>query len=478
MGHPTPLRRQMSGFRSLFLTALLICLALAGPAFAASAQSTDRPVTLTTVRFVHAVPEAPNVDVLIDEQPAAQSIAFGTFTEYVTIEPGKRSFQVVAAGEQGTEPMVETSSDIDEGSSYIITVLGQIGDVRIKVNEVKLSALDPGKARVRLIHASPDAGAVALGIAGGDRLFKDVKFDQDTEYKVIDAGSYGIEIQTEDGPGVSTSLDAMTGRVYDLILLGLAGSQSLTILPMVTNVSPLCSEILGVGGPGDACVRIVHAQPELGVADAAIAGQVVARGLEYGQASDFVAVPAGDDLPITVAAPDQPAGDGAETFDLRAGQAYDIVAWTDAGQATVTSGATAEIELYQVDLTPLPEHQARVRFIHAAPDAGEIDLVIPSGATDPRLFGSIDRADASSYEVLNEGTYPVEVRFAGERGSFFQAQIELLTGIVYEVVAIGRVEDGSFTLLVLTVPAEIRSDRATPPADRPGATPVTAQILT
>jgi hypothetical protein len=447
----------------------------------AFAQNDEKPVTLTTVRFVHAVPEAPNIDIIVDGQPIIQDLAFGNFTQYVTIAPGKRQFQVVSTGETGAKPTVETSSDLDEGSSYIITILGQIGDARAKVNEVQLDALGPGKSRVRLIHASPDAGETDLTIAAGDSLFKDVTFEQDTNYKEIDAGSYNLELRFGgDSPAVMTALHALSGRVYDLILIGLVGSQTVNLLPLVTNVSPACSEILGVGQPGDACVRVVHAQPNLGVADAAVAGQVIVSGLEFGQASEFIAVPAGNDLAITVASPNQPSGDGAgpESFELLAGQAYDVVAWTDAGKATVTGGVTAQIGLNEVDLTPLPEHQARVRCIHASADAGQIDLVIPSGAEDPKLFGSIDAGEATPYEVLNEGSYPVEVRFAGEEGAVFKARLEIQPGMVYEVVAIGRTQDGTFTLLVLTVPVQIRSDHATPAATDPGATPVSSPAAT
>jgi hypothetical protein len=470
------------GYRSKYLAPLLkiVALALAVlpliPVGAAHAQSDRENVALTSVRFVHAVPDAPSVDILIDGQPVFQGLAFGNVTEYVTVSPGEHQIRAVATGAGGGADLVETRQSLDEGSSYIISLLGQSGEARAKVNEVKLRALDPGKARVRVIDASVDAGKSKVAIAGGETLFEDVSFGDDTEYKEIDAGRYYLEYRVGDDatPAATFVLDAASGRVYDLIAVGGVGNGTLHILPLVTDVSPPCSETLGIGMSSDACVRVVHAQPDLGVAQAVVAGTVIAEGLQFGQASDYIPVPPGQDLDIGVVEAGQ--GDGAnggvEKFTLEAGQAYEIVAWSDGNEPTSASGVNVRITLAQVDLTPLPENQGRVRLIHAMADVDKADLAIPGGPNDQKLFHGVDTGDATSYEVLDAGSYPIELRYEGERGSFFKAQFEIQTGIVYDIVAVGRVEDDTVVLLMLTAPAEIRTDRATPTAAAPGITPI------
>lgn len=441
----------------------------------AGAQSEDEPVTLTTVRFVHAVPEALALDIRIDGEPVEDGVEFGIVTDYSTVTPGVRQIEAMADGE-----LIATGDpSLDEGSSYIITFLGQVGNVGVKVNEIKLDALDPGKARIRVIHASPDAGEVEFVISGGDTLFDGVQFEEDTDYKEIEAGSYQIDVRTGDekSPLSSLSLDVQSGRVYDLVTIGVVGSQTFKVLPLVTTVSPPCSEILGVGTPGDACVRVVHGQPELGDAIATVAGNLIAEDLPFGAATDFVAVPAGKDLAISLL----PAGDanGAgepDTFTLRAGQAYEVVAWSDAGDATATAQENTRIDLYEVDLTPLPEHQGRVRLIHAAGDAGEVDVLVPGVSGDAELFSGVGEGDASGYEVLDEGSYPFEMHYSSEEAAFFETELEIQSGVVYDVVALGYTEDESFMLLVLTAPAQVRSDSATPAADSPGATPAATPV--
>src|SRR5215213_4023532 len=136
-----------------------ICALLLTSGWSVATAQDDAVVAMTTVRFVHAVPAAPNADVQVDGKPLVTGLAYGVVSDYVTIEPGDREFTVIA---DSAEPVAETSTAIDEGSSYVLTILGQVGDARIKVNEMELVALDPGKARARLINASPDAGKIDL----------------------------------------------------------------------------------------------------------------------------------------------------------------------------------------------------------------------------------------------------------------------------------------------------------------------------
>lgn len=454
------------------LAVALIGLAPLGADRSAVAQG-DAAVTNSTIRFVHAVPDTPNVDVLLDGQPSVKGLGFGKYTEYATVPPGDHQLQVVPSGQSGAQPLVDQQISLDEGSAYIVTVLGQVGDISAKVNEVNLDALDPGKARVRLIHASPDAGKVDVQSNGGDKLFEGVDFKSDTEYKTIDAGSYQLAFLGDNDAQVATaSLEAQPGRVYDLVAVGLVNAQSFQLLQLVTNVSPPCSEVLGVGAQTDACVRVVQAQPDLPTADVAIAGNVVAPGLAFGQASEFVPVPAGEDLDISAAPAGQPASGGGQKATLEAGQAYDVVLYSDSNAATPNpASAGAQFVVAQVDLTPLPENQARVRLIHAASDVGGIDLVIPGGSEDQKLFDNVDKGDSTSYTVVNSGTYPIQVRRNGEEASIFDAQLEAKAGVVYDIVAFGREDAGTFNVLILTVPAQLRSDTATPAASKPGATP-------
>ncbi|MCC6791516.1 MAG: DUF4397 domain-containing protein [Thermomicrobiales bacterium] len=469
-------RTPLIAYATCLLLALLPAAAWIAPA-TVDARQEEGPVTRTTVRFVNAVPGSEPLAISIDGAAVIEGAEFGTVSETLTVEPGKRAIDATAAGVSATgEP------NLDEGASYIITFLGQIGDIGVKVNEVKLTALEPGKIRVRAIHASPDAGELDIRVAGGDELFENVAFEEDTEYREMDAGSYQFEALDDDDAALgSLPVDIQSGRVVDLVALGVVSGGTFAVVPIVTNVSPPCSEILGAGSPDDACVRFVHGQPALGNADAAVGGNVIADDLPFGEATDFVSIHAEKDLAFTLL----PAGgDGAPvaplTYSLKAGQAYVAVAWSDTEDADATAEAieNTRIDLYEIDLTPLPAEQARLRLIQTAGDAGEIDLIVPSLGDDADLFTGVGEGKASRYEVLDSGDYPLEVHYAGEVAALFETGLTLESGAVYDVVALGNVEDESFMLLVLTAPSDSRDDAATPVGPPPGATPARPDAAT
>jgi hypothetical protein len=166
------------------------------------------------------------------------------------------------------------------------------------------------------------------------------------------------------------------------------------------------------------------------------------------------------------------ANEEPPTVSLKAGQAYVVVAWSDMLDATAEAAIeNTQVSLFEIDLTPLPDQQGRVRLIHAAGEVGEIDIVLPSLGEEADLFPGVGEGDATEYEVLDAGVYPLEVHYSGEEAAIFESELELQSGAVYDIVALGNPDDNSFMLLVLTAPAEVRSDTATPVGPPPGATP-------
>jgi len=94
------------------------------------------------------------------------------------------------------------------------------------------SAPASGKAHVRFVHASPDAPAVDIAVAGGPVLFSNVPFKGVGAYTPVDAGTYDLEVRLTGTntvvlplPGIK--LDA--GTVYTAWAMGLAaGDPALT----------------------------------------------------------------------------------------------------------------------------------------------------------------------------------------------------------------------------------------------------------
>ena len=93
-------------------------------------------------------------------------------------------------------------------------------------------------ARIRFVHASPDAPAVDIALAnGGPVLFANVSFGESGGYIEVPGGVYDLEARVAGTDTVALSVPGVnvTGnRVFTIVATGfLSGSPSLGALPLL-----------------------------------------------------------------------------------------------------------------------------------------------------------------------------------------------------------------------------------------------------
>jgi hypothetical protein len=227
------------------------------------------------VRLVHAAPDAPPVDVYLNDAEIAQNLEFGTATEYVMVPSGTgRGVRVTATGTPVEEAIIDTSLDFDPGQAYEMLVTGAGDDLELTITGTDLRPLAHGQARLRIIHGSPDADAFDVGVEGSEEnLFEGINFRDATDYVVVDAGEYSLEVRPGgDDMTVALQSDATfeEGVTYDLIVLGRADEQTLTMLALTAPVAIQTGDV---------------ATPQAASDDAAIAETVVPEAIEDVEAS-------------------------------------------------------------------------------------------------------------------------------------------------------------------------------------------------
>lgn len=185
----------------------------------------EEPV-MGNLRVAHLSPDAPNVDIYVDGNAVLEDVPFGTFSDYLELEVGEYDIQITAAGDQETVVFDETV-ELAEGS-FTAVALGELSEENqpfsVEILEDDLS--DPGdQARVRALHAAPDAPNVDITLAStGDVLFGDVPFGGSGTVSV-EPGMYTVEIrpatENNDGEVVATyDLDLAAGEVYTAAAAG------------------------------------------------------------------------------------------------------------------------------------------------------------------------------------------------------------------------------------------------------------------
>jgi hypothetical protein len=88
-------------------------------------------------------------------------------------------------------------------------------------------------ARIRVIHASPDAPAVDIALKGGDVLIPELAFPNASDALEVPAASYDLEVRVAGTTDVALDLPGVVleaGMVYDVFAIGMVGDGSLTVL--------------------------------------------------------------------------------------------------------------------------------------------------------------------------------------------------------------------------------------------------------
>jgi hypothetical protein len=183
------------------------------------------------VRVGHCSPDAPNVDIHVDDTPAFENVAFEDISEYTTLSAGSHEIRITPAGADDT--VLETTLRLDDDTMYTVLATGLLDDIELTAFEDDPGDVPSGKSHVRFIHASPDAPRVTVQVTDGPKLFRRMKFRKASDYEQVDAGSYDIEVVARGGDEPALTLPGLRfegGAAYSAIAIGQAGDGTLDAL--------------------------------------------------------------------------------------------------------------------------------------------------------------------------------------------------------------------------------------------------------
>ncbi|WP_267640625.1 DUF4397 domain-containing protein [Haloarchaeobius amylolyticus] len=173
-------------------------------------------------RVFHAVPDGPALDLLVNDYEVLEGFGYGRITPYAELRPGLFDFRTILDVQTFAPGIVEGPEDtlrLREGD-YTIVVAGPSlpsDDAQLLVFEDDNTPVPRNRARVRIVHVSPDAGAVNVGAQGVGRLARRLEFGEATDYETVPAGMLELTLRKPGGQG---SLD---------VLLALAGGATYTV---------------------------------------------------------------------------------------------------------------------------------------------------------------------------------------------------------------------------------------------------------
>lgn len=177
------------------------------------------------VMIIHASPDAPAVDLLLDGTKLnSTGVNFTDNTAYLNASVGTRVLKVNVAGTSTTA--LQASLPVANGKNYSVFAIDSVSKLSGLVVEDDLSSPATGKAHVRFIHLSPDAPAVDVAVTGGPVVFGNKSFKDFTSFTPLDANTYNLEVRLAGTSTVVLPLPGIAltaGKIYTVYAKGFVG---------------------------------------------------------------------------------------------------------------------------------------------------------------------------------------------------------------------------------------------------------------
>lgn len=403
----------MKKFRNLrivmLLSVLFVSFIFAG---CDSDDDDDTSNDIARVRALHASPDAPAVDVLVDGSVVLSNVPFKAASGYLELSAGQHNIKINAAGTDTTVIDIDRYFEIDK--EYTIIATDYLSMITPLLLTDDTNAPASGNLKVRVLHGNPAASAVDVYVTapgadlmGTTPVLSNVSFQDFSDYLEIPAGDYQIRVT---GSGDSTV-------IYDSGSVALGAGSILTVVAVKADMGASPLNLLALTGDSTtpvlelmnypALVRVLHASPDAPAVDVLVNDTVVLSDVPYKAASGYLSLPAGS-YNFKVNA----AGTSATVIDvtpeLMMNNAYSVIA------VDYLSDITALL-IPEDNFTP-GQGNLKLRVVHGSPSAPAVDIYITEPGIDlmdamPTLENVAFKA-FSDYLEVPAGEYQIRVTLA------------------------------------------------------------------
>jgi hypothetical protein len=403
------------------------------------------PLASPQVRFIHASPDAPNVNVVA---PAASAtlvadLQFKEVSPFAPLDIGVASVAIDAIVPGGTARVLgPVNVTLGGGGEYSIIAAGEAATLAPIVVSRPISTVAAGSVRANVVHAAPNAARVAVYVTTPDAVLAQstplgtFAFGESLGPVTVASGNYRVRVTLPNDPGtvVFDSGTATLPSGADLLIVAVENTDTgaAPISLLVATGANSSFEIRDVATPAE--LRVIHASPDAPAVDVVVnenSANPVLQDVPFQAVSGYLAVPPGT-YDVKVTAANNP---GAIVIDadlaLEAGRQYSVFA----------TGTLATIAPYVLtdDNRPVAT-AAKVRIVHTAPSAGNVDIYVTAPGVGianvaPAFAGVPFRAE-TGYVSLAGGSYDVTVTVAGTKtAAIGPASITVSDGSVYTAAA-------------------------------------------
>lgn len=149
---------------------------------------------ISYIRVFHAAPGAPEVDIYANGKKVANRLAYGQFTDYVSVSAGMYIIEAFPVGLKDS-PILSVRLPIAVNKVYTLSVIGILPNIGVLPVEDEYQPLSQNRVNIRFINLSPNAPALDLALRYGKNIFTDINYTEASQYTPVLPGNYNLVVK-------------------------------------------------------------------------------------------------------------------------------------------------------------------------------------------------------------------------------------------------------------------------------------------
>jgi hypothetical protein len=190
------------------------------------------------VRVAHLSPDAPNVDVYVNGEPALTDVPYTTVSSYLSRPDGTQQITVYAAGDTSS-PVIDAPVKLAAGGAYTIAPVGLVTDGSITAQVYRDDLRGPlrGKGQGTRHPRLAGRGPRRRGAQGWRPSGHGPGLPGGHPHAEVPAGTYTLDVNAAGTDQTIPDAALASGGVYSAFAVGTVYADSLDVLLVQDNAS-------------------------------------------------------------------------------------------------------------------------------------------------------------------------------------------------------------------------------------------------
>ncbi|MBS4534297.1 DUF4397 domain-containing protein [Clostridium sp. D2Q-14] len=173
-------------------------------------------------RILHASPDAPGMDIYLNNTLIGRNLTYRNFTEYIPLMSGRYRLDIFPTGTT-SNPVISRDIDVIPDTDTTIAIKGLLEDIDFLIVNDTAARIPSNMAEIKFVHLIPDAPRVDVTLPDGRKLFENIAFNEVSEKSTIEPGRYTVQLRVAGTDNIILTVPNVvlnSGRYYTIYGVG------------------------------------------------------------------------------------------------------------------------------------------------------------------------------------------------------------------------------------------------------------------